>query len=731
MPTIVYYYIRLNILLINKIIHIALNKANNKVSEKINDFIENNGIESIQKNEEYFENNPRNENIQNKKQNSTLYIDENKYTSNGIENLNSNNDKNIMDDSKYQNKLGHSVDINLTRNLKRNNFVEMNLNSLDQYFPDIKDASDLTQIKDRRNIHQFHKNGFPTVFQNKNEYKNSNYPLIHKNNNFNVNYKNFKRVDLCNIMENFLNSNELKSLIKTQIEGAKENEERKSKNNINRYSNKKFHHNKHHRRMSILHNRNLLIEKMKNISSTENQQKLLHIENQNCLLKDKSNAINSNYYKYLQTNNRKQNNEEENLYKALNIQIDENNFNSKVMSFSMETNFVNCNNSSNPLLKNMIDLNESPLNSYNNLNINVENNNNNLNNFGFNNNNISQKNFISMFKNSFEPIIKVNENYIVNNKQNENFQEESKKEQNVYNENYNLFKIRKISRDNLKEAEILNKIDQLIVNNNKNESINCDEDKIDNLKIKYHSFEEENLINTNSCFIANNMLDKLINLKDPDIFLNIIEKIVVNNIVYSIFSEERFIPTNLNLKNNKKSFDILKDNDNNNNIFGNVNEILYSSNNIYDNDKDLNLDTSNGKSSYLVSNKNKSGSLIEDRKYFNIYNKIKDNHHINQVNNSQKNHINSEEFNAYEYRIRKSNIKEKSKNFQNNKGTADEAYNQNYMVFENTDNFENDNTNNQNNYTSMSLKNMPKQPVNYNSKYNLNIQNFNFDFNSK
>jgi len=166
-------------------------------------------------------------------------------------------------------------------------------------------------------------------------------------------------------------------------------------------------------------------------------------------------------------------------------------------------------------------------------------------------------------------------------------------------------------------------------------------------EIKYTSIEEENLINTSCCFISNTLLDRLMDLKDPNLFLNIIEKIIVNNIVYSILGKDKYTSSNkLDFNNNVKE-SIIKDNkenEKNRNLSKIEKEYNYKKNafirKLYSiNSKEIiNIKVSDKKpimnnrriDNFNIKNeRNNSDMAFEEETFYNIYNKIKDIHNIN------------------------------------------------------------------------------------------------------
>lgn len=166
-----------------------------------------------------------------------------------------------------------------------------------------------------------------------------------------------------------------------------------------------------------------------------------------------------------------------------------------------------------------------------------------------------------------------------------------------------------------------------------NEDKKCELSICNDLERKFPSLEDDNLLNTNYCYISNSLLDKLMNLQDPDIFIKIIEKIVVNNIVYNTFNKEKCtVCSNITNKNNNISLICAKEKENNIFTSNNISFSRYLNENIMRFNKIKIY-------KYLFLNRH-LGVNSEDETYFSTYNKIKDQHNINKKRFRQLNDIN-------------------------------------------------------------------------------------------
>lgn len=290
----------------------------------------------------------------------------------------------------------------------------------------------------------------------------------------------------------------------------------------------------------------------------------------------------------------------------------------------------------------------------------------------------------------------------------------SKKKRYCYDERINSSENKKkfvCSNKETNDERYLIKNNQVNLNWN---SLHKKEEKIINpeisidLKEKCLSIEEENLLNTNVCYISNSMLDKLMNLHDPDIFLKIIEKIVVNNIVFSIFNKDQYNHCfNSKFENDSNLKYIFSNNINK----GNINDYNFgtqSSNYIKGNAKYTERSNSSEKENYQIKI---AKNVIDNQIFNNLYDKIKNDHKIN-IKNYCRNKENSDNFNLNldeKYLINNGNNIRNiyNEDVNNNISNSLNVLNKDsYNVFKKTNNSPNNYKNFYTKYTNLKLENI-------------------------
>ena len=512
------------------------------------------------------------------------------------------NQKKIINTSKEKLNLNNNFKINNYKDVDNNQLIDLNVkiqdklnveNNSNKYLNANVSNNIIRKINDYENFN--HDNILGNKITNMKSHL-SNIEEINKEKTINKDEdKSFQKCELKEILEKFLESKELKSLISKEIENNVE-----LKNENNEEFKKIYYQKKLDKKNLSKHNskpvvcecgkhsnyNNYQFEKNENSKNQQKIQNLLEINNSNCndyLNKTKiyfSNNISlekeikllngnlensDNFVKYFNSNNRKQSNNFSNSNNKQLNSIDLNNNNK--YSFSIDKSINN--NLNNHLLNNALLISESFSNSNNSSN-------NNINKFNIN------KTIFNLKKPNEDVNRQIEDIYL------------HKKD------NYHRY---------LKNKNELNKKNSVL-----SENLN------ENSKIKCSIVDEDNLFNTPSSFISNNMLDKLMAVKDADLFINVLEKIVVNNIVGSL-SKDKFISTSFkNIYSNSQT--------------NNTNEVENQNigKNEYNTNKGYIMNINND---IFNQNFNSSSLLIDDLKYNNLYNKIKNNHQINWKNKNE------------------------------------------------------------------------------------------------
>lgn len=447
--------------------------------------------------------------------------------------------------------------------------------------------------------------------------KNNIIPAINNFNNFNVSYQDltgFKKIKYSNIMKQFLESNDINSYFKgesiNRIEKEKSKLSNNLKKNLSRILKKKNSFN--------FKNKKNLIDKLKNYCSLGSKNNILEITDTQKIInkREAQNKQKENDFKVLNLfsneinkqaiyqNQSSAKDEEDHIFSnILKSNMEPSNIIKKIPS-SAENNFLysNKNSKNQQLFKSLLDFNDCfPFTSDDNENYCLENN-------IYNDYNLSlsskksKSNVIdtliasSQISKKESPTQKKNHHKIVNKKT--DFYEDDC-ENALNNLNIEDAAIKKIFTKKLKDSKLLDDQEQIINLKNieyKVNSVVAIEKFDEKNKIEYHSFDEENLLNTNSYFISDSLLDKLMNMNDPNMFINVIEKIILNNIVYSVFSKEKLISAGLNPRKLQNSSFRRK-------------EFEY---NIFNCEADLNYVTDNGNNNYYYLSSPKINAMIQE-----------------------------------------------------------------------------------------------------------------------